>query len=210
MQMFDADASGTLSYSEFCEAVEKVQALRKAVHKDSVLQENKRLMAEGLARFRSVSQRDGGPGGLDFSGVDLRGKNLDDIVLPIGINLRGADLSKCSLRRATLRGVDLRYSSLNGTDFSRSDLRGGSLAFAEIGMHCSFRRATMNKINLYYAGQHTAASAEKAIGQAEREGITTAPLSTNKGPYYYKRLYDPIEIFTEQEIQKHKILKVKF
>ena len=80
----------------------------------------------------------GRPGGklaalrfIDFTGVDLSGRNLCDADLSASI-FDGAKLVGTKLERANLFGCDLRKADLRRANLSRADLRGACLRGADL------------------------------------------------------------------------------
>ncbi|WP_051468152.1 pentapeptide repeat-containing protein [Actinomadura oligospora] len=74
---------------------------------------------------------------LDLSGADLRGLDLDKMVLA-GADLAGADLSRVSARGAIFSGADLTGANLAGADltsagFGYSEMVNATLAFTRLG-----------------------------------------------------------------------------
>ncbi|MET7466533.1 pentapeptide repeat-containing protein [Nonomuraea sp. NPDC005501] len=75
--------------------------------------------------------------GLDLSGADLRGLELDKMVFA-GANLAGADLSHVSARGAVFSGADLTDTNLAGADltgagFGYSEMVNATIAFTRLG-----------------------------------------------------------------------------
>ena len=104
------------------------------------------------AHERFVSGRPGGKLAamrfIDFTGVNLAGRNLQDADLSSSIfdsanlvgadlsraNLFGCDLRKADLRRANLTRADLRGACLRGADLSEADLTQADFRVGQVAM----------------------------------------------------------------------------
>ena len=89
--------------------------------------------------------------GVDWSGCDLRGADLDNASLAradlSGADLYAANMNNSTLRRANLSGADLQYAAI-GSSFLHANLTGANLTGAGGGVLLSMKDADLRSATL--------------------------------------------------------------